>query len=278
MNRLLVGLAVATMLLGGPPQAKADPIAYWRFEEGAGTTFSDSSGNGHTGTLSGGATFSTLVPVNPIPQTGATNSFSLLLNGRNGFGMVSDSPSLHPANAITLEAWFRLTSNSSTALLFGRQFNAGTANSYQLGLRPDLFFGLTNSSGVSQTIDTSFFPSLFQWYFVAGTWDGSTMRLFVDGAEIGSLPFTGPIGYFRTNPVLIGADDDGAGVFGFFPGNLDEIRISDTALSPSQFLNAPAPAPVPVPEPSSLTLLGLAIFCLLGCGWRQRWPFVKVPG
>jgi len=40
-------------------------------DEGSGTIAHDSSGNNNTGTLLNGATFSTNVPVNPIPLTGA---------------------------------------------------------------------------------------------------------------------------------------------------------------------------------------------------------------
>jgi len=38
------------------------PIGWWRFEEGTGTSIADSSGNGHTATLTNGPTFSTDVP------------------------------------------------------------------------------------------------------------------------------------------------------------------------------------------------------------------------
>jgi len=38
------------------------PSGWWRFEEGSGTSIADSSGNGHTATLTNGPTFSTDVP------------------------------------------------------------------------------------------------------------------------------------------------------------------------------------------------------------------------
>jgi hypothetical protein len=63
------------------------------------------------------------------------------------------------------------------------------------------------------------------------------MRLYLDYQEISACPFAGPIAY-DDHPVLIGADDDGGGSPGccFFLGGIDEVRISDVALMPGQFL------------------------------------------
>jgi concanavalin A-like lectin/glucanase superfamily protein/PEP-CTERM motif-containing protein len=268
MKRFVLGLAAVGLLLASKGDLRGGVIAYYRFEEGAGTTIVDSSGNGNDGTLVGGAIFSTDVPVNPVPGTGASNLHSLLLDGSSGATLIPDSPSLRPTLGITLEAWMRLSAPGTGAIV-GRQYSNGTSNSFQIGVRPDLFFGLTDASGAPVTIDTAFIPTAGQWYFVAGTWDGAMMRLYVDGAQVGSsVPFTGPIGYPVSNPLIIGADNDGLGnpSTAFFPGNIDEVRISNTALSPSQFLGAPQT----VPEPGTLALLGIGIVGLLGYSSRRR--------
>jgi hypothetical protein len=205
-------------------------------------TAADSSGNGKTGTLENGATFVTHTPLASVPRTGASNAGSVQLNGANESVVIPDAPSLEPTSAITLEAWVKLTSANGTAAIVSRQFSSGTSDSYQIGLRPNLFFGLTGASGQPQSIDTNTSLALNEWHHVAGTWDGSTMRLYLDGNEIGSAPFTGPIGYPASNPVIIGADEDGGGGNPdccFLPGNIDEVRISSVALTPAQFLNAP---------------------------------------
>jgi len=49
-----------------------------------------------------------------------------------------------------------------------------------------------------------------------------------------------------------------------FNGLIDEVRISDQALTPSQFLD--------VPEPASFSILGMGAFVLL---WRKRLPASK---
>jgi len=50
-------------------------------------------------------------------------------------------------------------------------------------------------------------------------------------------------------------------------GLLDEIRISDVALSPSQFLD--------VPEPHSIMLLGAGIAALWMRGRRRSWALKR---
>jgi len=55
---------IAAIYNGGEPAdlTSYSPSGWWRFEEGSGTSIADSSGNGHTATLTNGPTFSTDVP------------------------------------------------------------------------------------------------------------------------------------------------------------------------------------------------------------------------
>ena len=55
---------VAAIYNSGKPAdlTSYSPVGWWRFEEGTGTSITDSSGNGHTATLTNGPTFSTDIP------------------------------------------------------------------------------------------------------------------------------------------------------------------------------------------------------------------------
>jgi hypothetical protein len=64
------------------------------------------------------------------------------------------------------------------------------------------------------------------WHHVAGTYDGSVMRLYLDGAEVGSLMVSGT--------VEIGAAVTLASAAGPFDGLLDEVEIYYRALSGSE--------------------------------------------
>jgi hypothetical protein len=65
---------------------------------------------------------------------------------------------------------------------------------------------------------------------VAGTYDGSTLRLFVNGVQVASTPVSGPIGS-SSGPVRIGGNN----LWGeFFQGRIDEVRIYNRALTPAE--------------------------------------------
>ena len=73
------------------------------------------------------------------------------------------------------------------------------------------------------------------WHHLALTLDETTRKLtlYVDGAERGSVVLDGPLVYQNGNPWVFG----GHGYYGWQAGgSMDEIRISDRALAPSEFL------------------------------------------
>ena len=68
-----------------------------------------------------------------------------------------------------------------------------------------------------------------EWHHIAGTYDGTTKRIYVDGAPIASGVVT--IALNTTNPLRIGAGaTEGNGNY-YFPGALDDVRVYGRALS-----------------------------------------------
>jgi hypothetical protein len=68
------------------------------------------------------------------------------------------------------------------------------------------------------------------WSHLAATYDGSVLLLYVNGTEVASRPLGGAI-ETSANPLHIG----GNGVWGeFFAGLIDEVRIYNRALSPTE--------------------------------------------
>jgi len=236
-NLLMLGTLCTQLLLCSVPKVHAETIGYWRFEEGTGPTALDSSGYGNNGNLLNGPTFSSDVVSAAVPLTGEPNRYSLSFDGSNDVVVAPDSGSLHPARSITIEVGVKPAQGAR--VIIGKQLFSGCCvNSFQLELNP-FRFQLTDTSGRDHLIQGPFDPTPGAWHHIAGTWDGATMRLYLDGNEVASGPFTGPIGY-DGNPVLIGAEDDGLGIPGccLFRGLIDEVRISDQALNPSEFLSA----------------------------------------
>jgi hypothetical protein len=210
--------------------AAAQTVADWRFEEGSGVVFLNSVTTGPSRNTNRGVLINQLGYVSFQFQN--SQRFSLFFDGVNDIGVVADSRSLRPDRAISLEAW--INPSPGARVIVGKQvggFIDDTFNSYQLELDP-FCFNLINTSGdFGQACGPE--PSPNAWHHIAGTWDGRTMKLYLDGVLVASVPFAGPIAYDR-NPVLIGGEDDGLGIPGccLFAGAIDRVRISHQARRP----------------------------------------------
>ncbi|HYR91037.1 MAG TPA: fibronectin type III domain-containing protein [Terriglobia bacterium] len=207
----VAGATTATPLSG--------PVAAYAFNEGAGTTVSDLSGNGNTGTISG-ATWTTL------GKYGAALSF----NGTNNLVLLNNSASLNLSTAMTLEAWvFPAASQSGWRTIIQRQTDTYFlhAGSDSGPLRPA--GGGTINSAVNYVVGPVGNP-VNSWTHLALTYNGSTIALYVNGNVAASQAAAGPI-QTNTNPVRIGGNVP----YGeYFNGRIDEVRIYNRALSQAE--------------------------------------------
>lgn len=206
------------------------PISYWKLDETSGTTATDAVG-GNNGTYTGGYTLNQ----QGIPSTGRP---SVLFNGTSGYVDLGAPAALNLTTAWTLEAWVFLTSSTyngrgilselwtggSNPILYGLGFGittggAGGANSLQVGY-------FTGSGWQAATAGTL---TINTWHHVVGTWDGTTLRLYVDDAQVATAtPSAAPVA--GINGITIGRSHDTGGT-PFFPGRIDEVAIYSTALS-----------------------------------------------
>lgn len=69
------------------------------------------------------------------------------------------------------------------------------------------------------------------WYHVAGVWNGTTLKVFVNGVQVGSKSSTFAPGT-GTSDVFIGRGGDGSG---YFNGLIDKVRITADAIYTSNF-------------------------------------------
>ncbi len=93
-----------------------------------------------------------------------------------------------------------------------------------------------------------------QWYHAAGTFDGATMRLYLDGVEVANLAAGGPIDSDSSVPFWIGGNPPSSSSRPW-NGLVDEVRLYDRALTAGEILDlatlAPPPTPTPVPTPTN---------------------------
>ena len=169
-------------------------------------------------------------------QTGAKSNYALDFDHNTlDFVQVSDNASLHMTNRLTLEAWVNIRSYVVEAGIINNIFDTGYNESG---------YGLTNSWQVTNAVEfivrtdntSAWWSSCYAvvtqntWHHIAGVYDGSTAKLYVDGVEVASTPASGNIGYSPANDLWIGKyQDDNESAH--FDGMIDEVRIWNTNLS-----------------------------------------------
>ena len=207
-------------------------VAAYGFDEGAGTTVSDASGNGNTGVI-GTASWTT------SGRFGDALSF----NGTSSRVDIADSPSLRLTTGMTFEAWINpsVVNGAWRDVIYKGNDNYFLEATSNNGSRP-VAGAIVNGSHAEAYGSSAL--AINTWTHLAETYDGSAVRLYINGVLASSSPATGAIAT-STSPLQIGGDS----IYGqYFAGLIDEVRIYDRALSASEILadmNSPVGAAAP---------------------------------
>ena len=118
---------------------------------------------------------------------------SIDFDGTDDFVSVPDNESLQFTNSLTIEAWIKLNSSGSGSdvdiiLRKGEE----NPNDYQLAVN-DQKLALTIEENDGGGLNSSASLSTMTWYYVAGTWDGTTRKVYIDGLENASDSKSGSI-------------------------------------------------------------------------------------
>ena len=159
---------------------------------------------------------------------GVTNR-ALQADSRNIYATVADAPALNPTSAITVEAWvYKDPSAGTWSSVLGKSTSTSWNDGYGLAIFPDgklhFFVGTYSVGNAGADIAAS------TWTHVAGTWDGSTVRLYVNGVLANETAYAGPPAV-TSAPLSIG---NGAGGTYNWRGQIDEVRIWNTARTAAQ--------------------------------------------
>ena len=209
-------------------------VAAFSFNEGTGTTVADSSGNGNNGTITNGTW-----------TTSGRFANALVFNGSNALVTIPDASSLHLTAAMTLEAWVNPSAVNST---WRDVIYKGNDNYYLEGTSTSNSAPAIGGTfgGANANVYGTAGLAVNTWAHLAATYDGSTLRLYVNGTQVSSTARTGSIAT-STNPLQIGGDS----IYGqYFNGLIDEVRIYNVALTQAQIqsdMNTPIGASTPSP-------------------------------
>jgi len=215
-NRALSASEVSSLYHYAP-----GPVGYWKLDEAQGTTANDSSGYGLTSSSFLGS---------PDWTTGKYGS-ALNFQNSGDYLSIADNSLLKPSN-ITVEAWVYPTTNFvNWTAIATKTTNGSWSDGYGLvksGTGNIIRFFVNNYNSGSSGDATL---ALNTWSHVAGTYDGSTIKLYVNGTLINSASYSTPLTN-STQPLLIGR---GAGSNGYrWIGKIDDIRIYNYARSAEQ--------------------------------------------
>jgi len=203
-------------------------IGFWRLDDAPGSASArDWSGWRNDGTLVGIDPASAWIADGPEGR-------ALSVEGK-GYVNVPRSPSIDSISTqVTVAAWIYLDGPiNDYATAISRQIGTGFDQHYHLSVNAQqqaILFITTPASGQVVLGGPMTFPQQ-TWVHLAGTYDGSQARLFVDGVQVDSKPVSGPFAA-ETNPLVLSGNGNGRNqaISELVPGRLDDVMLYRRAL------------------------------------------------
>ena len=197
-------------------------VGDWKADEGSGTTLVDSSGLANNGTILGNPTW-----------VAGQHGQAIRFDGTGDYATVADNASLDISGAITMATWVK-PEKVATQYLIKKAIQSGT-DGYELSLAttgfPFVRFNATASMTTYRVDSPTAYPSDgTTWMHLAATSDGTTIRLYVNGAEVATKPAPAAI---TTNNLALGIGGQSDGV-STLQGAMDDVLLYNRALSASE--------------------------------------------
>lgn len=215
-------------------------VAWYRFDEGSGTTITDSAGTGNdelAQTYNAAATA-------PEWTTGHFGGgLTLFASGQDSVDVNVDTKLVLPG-AWTVSAWVSFASlpASGDAFAIVVKPNAASQHNYALFLDDGYIIAagalqwvaaFHDVNGTESAVGVPATVTVGSWYHVVGTWDGSNLAVAVDGqGEASGMPLLPPSATsYASRETLIGRNECCAQ---YLDGTIDDVRIYDRALAPAE--------------------------------------------
>ena len=201
------------------------PLAEWRFDE-TGTIAEDRAG-----------ALDAMLVNGPTRVAGVRGN-AAQFDGVDDYGQVPDDAALDGMAALTVSAWVRLDDLPAQAYVPVGKDASGAQASYRFTVNSSglvAFAVKTAANGWYTTGTTAGGGTIGAgaWHHLVGTYDGSRVRLYLDGAlsATGTVAISGMIAT-GTSPLRFG----GSAFTNIDPydGALDEVQIFGTALTPAE--------------------------------------------
>ena len=205
-------------------------VLHWMFDDGAGQTATDDSGNGLDGTLGGGAGAQAS---DPAWTTGITNCSALEFDGSDDYVEIADTGLLDMPSTVTVASWINpdvIPTGGGLRSILSKDENY----EYHVRAGGEIHYWWTDSGGSAHFINTTGAGiTTGNWHHVAVTYSPGEQKVYVDGVEVGSASHGGSL-MTNGDPVHVGQDQFFGGRF--FDGVIDDVRIYASVLSQADIL------------------------------------------
>ncbi|MBL7223129.1 MAG: PD40 domain-containing protein [Candidatus Brocadiae bacterium] len=191
-------------------------VAHWTFNE-RGKMLHDTSGQPATNVQAEGA----------VPRTRGVHGKALRLAGTHAL-KANIGPRLKGVARISFSAWAKPADVRGFREIFRQDCGERLLFAFQES-GSVLSFGL--NVGGYEECDAPIKPTAVRdgaWHHCAATFDGQTMRVYLDGRQVGSLQRPGTLAISTVAPAFIGSS---GGTGEHFQGGLDDLRIYGDALT-----------------------------------------------
>jgi hypothetical protein len=249
--RIVTACLVALALASG--SARALPLVEFDFDEGSGTTARNSGtlGSALDGTIDGAAYTS---------DTPSGTGTALVFDGVNDFVRVTTSFSY--GSQLTVEAWLKPGAVNGQRVIWDDYGNPGVLLAIVDG-RLQFSISTPQHPGLGISLFSPIVLCEDEWIHVAGIYDGTSLRTFVNGEWTGDLVATS--GAVIDNTILqsaLGSDNLTTTALNF-AGAIDDFRIHPEALEASALGGGLAGEGHDCPEPSAFALIALGLLLTL---------------
>ena len=155
----------------------------------------------------------------------------LLFEGTGKYVNIPKAAELEPADSLTFSMWVNFNS-----LATNRQDIFCYADSYQIMKMGSVFWGGIHQGGGWHNPEGVTPIETGKWYFVAETYDGKDVKLYVNGVLDGTIAAAGKIEYLANVEFWFGGAAGDVGQPYWFDGIMDEIEVWDKAMTEDEIM------------------------------------------
>lgn len=223
---ILLGLSLGRAQAAAGDTSHTHLIAHWTFDETSGSTCADTSPNKYHAMQKN-------LNANSLERVTGVFGHAMHFSGPHAL-KIAGKTNLSDIEEITLSAWvmpvaftayneiFR-KEDGDHRLLFSFQHN-GSVLSLGIHVAGRGYQELDAPINATDIMDG-------QWHHVAGVFDGTVMKVYLDGQAIATLDMPGKLVSGGLAPAYIGSSGGGGE---FFQGAIDDLQIWDRALKAEQ--------------------------------------------